>query len=262
MVNKGRKLGAINSKAMATSNHKGKSLHELCSEAKSLLPQRFRPDAWYIVVASTLVASGKAGELGALYKYITEEESPGLGDEEMRRLKARLGDVLMKEWTLVGITPVVIAVTALGGAEKGVKVSDEENMTFPQRRQSIDFNHAIPERGTRFIQQLYRDNLAPIFSTWGSYGPDLAWVERAVIYGLFLSDHEILSVVEAELVILSAIMCQGYRMPTIWHLRGLRRLGVSEDDVEKVQSTIEAVAIWAGKSIDGWPRVTDVTDEV
>jgi len=40
----------------------------------------------------------------------------------------------MKEWTLVGITPVVIAVTALGGAEKGVKVSDEENMTFPQRR--------------------------------------------------------------------------------------------------------------------------------
>jgi len=68
--------------------------------------------------------------------------------------------------------------------------------------------------------------------------------------------------VEAELVILSAIMCQGYRMPTIWHLRGLRRLGVSEDDVEKVQSTIEAVAIWAGKSIEGWPRVTDVTDEV
>jgi len=39
-------------------------------------------------------------------------------------------------------------------------------------------------------------------------------------------------------------------------------LGVSEDDVEMVQSTIEAVAIWAGKSIEGWPRVRDVTDEV
>jgi hypothetical protein len=52
----------------------------------------------------------------------------------MKRLKARLGDVLMKEWTLIGITPVVIAVTALGGAEKGVNISDEENMTFPQRR--------------------------------------------------------------------------------------------------------------------------------
>lgn len=40
----------------------------------------------------------------------------------------------MKEWTLVGITPVVVAVTALGGAERGVQVSDEENMTFPERR--------------------------------------------------------------------------------------------------------------------------------
>jgi len=247
---------------MATNRHKEKSLHELCSQAKSLLPQQFRQDAWYIVVASTLVASGKAGELGALYKYIAEEDSAGLGYEETKRLKARLGDVLMKEWTLVGITPVVVAVTALGGAERGVQVSDEENMTFPERRQNIDFNHAIPERGTRFLQQLYRDNLAPIFSTWGSYGPDLAWVERAVIYGLFLSDHELLSTVEAELVILSAIMCQGYRAPTIWHLRGIRRLGVSEDDVEMVQSTIEAVAIWAGKSIEGWPRVRDVTDEV
>lgn len=67
---------------------------------------------------------------------------------------------------------------------------------------------------------------------------------------------------EAELVILSAIMCQGYRAPTIWHLRGIRRLGVSEDDVEMVQSSIEAVATWSGKSIEGWPRVGDVTDEI
>jgi hypothetical protein len=51
----------------------------------------------------------------------------------VKRLKARLGDVLMKEWTLVGITSIVIAVTALGQAEKGVKAS-EEVMTFPERR--------------------------------------------------------------------------------------------------------------------------------
>jgi hypothetical protein len=88
------------------------------------------------------------------------------------------------------------------------------------------------------------------------------WVELAVIYGLFLSDHEILSALEAELVILSAIMCQGFRAPTIWHLRGMRRLGVSEDDVEMVQRAVEAVAIWAGKSVEGWPRVIDVPDKI
>jgi Carboxymuconolactone decarboxylase family len=104
--------------------------------------------------------------------------------------------------------------------------------------------------------------LTPIFSGWGSYGPELVWTEISVIYGLFLSDHEILSAVETELVILSAIMCQGFRAPTIWHLRGLRRLGVSEEDVELVQKVVEAVAMWAGKSVEGWPRVTDVPDKI
>lgn len=129
-------------------------------------------------------------------------------------------------------------------------------------RRNLDINTAIPDRGTKFLQQLYRENLEPIFSSWGSYGPDFMWMERAVIYGLFLSDHEVLSAVEAELVTLASIMSQGLSGPTIWHLRGLRRLGVSEDDVESVQKAIEAVATWAGKSVEGWPRVTDVPDVI
>lgn len=87
-------------------------------------------------------------------------------------------------------------------------------------------------------------------------------MEKAVIYGLFLSDHEILSPVESELVTLSAIMCQGWSAPTIWHLRGLRRVGVSETDVELVQQAIEIVAKWSGKDVSGWPRVKDVPDVI
>jgi hypothetical protein len=88
------------------------------------------------------------------------------------------------------------------------------------------------------------------------------WMERAVIYGLFLSDHSVLSDVESELVILSSIMLQGLSAPTIWHLRGLRRLGVSEEDTELVQQAIEAVATWTGKSVEGWPRVKDIPDQI
>lgn len=87
-------------------------------------------------------------------------------------------------------------------------------------------------------------------------------MERAVIYGLFLSDHQVLSAVEAELVILASIMTQGLSAPTIWHLRGLRRLGVSAADTESVQQAIEAVATWSGRSVEGWARVTDVPDEI
>lgn len=112
------------------------------------------------------------------------------------------------------------------------------------------------------MQRLYQENLAPIKAAWGSYGDDFMWMERAVIYGLFLSDHSVLSDVESELVILSSIMIQGLSAPTMWHLRGLRRLGISEEDTELVQQAIEAVATWAGKSVQGWPRVKDIPDKV
>jgi hypothetical protein len=178
----------------------------------------------------------------------------------------------MKEWTLVGVTPIVYAVTALGKAEtafyekRGFKLeeapppSEDGLLGFPDKRKNIDFNTHIPDRGTKFLQQLYRQNLAPICASWGSFASDFMWMERSVIYGLFLSDHEILSAVEAELVILTGIMIQGLSAPTIWHLRGLRRLGVSEEDTEKVQLAIEAVAGWSGRGVEGWPRVKDIGD--
>lgn len=77
-----------------------------------------------------------------------------------------------------------------------------------------------------------------------------------------MSDNSVLSDVEVELVVLPAILCQGLKGPTMWHLRGTRRLGVNEEDVERVQIAVESVARWAGISIEGWLRVRDIEDEV
>lgn len=123
-------------------------------------------------------------------------------------------------------------------------------------------NKAIPEQGTKLLEDMYRENLEPILSTWGSMRKDFEWLEKSVIYGLFLADDSILSPVEAVLVSLPAIMCQGLGGATIWHLRGLRRLGCSVDEVESVQKAVEAVANWSGRSTSGWPRVTDIKDEM
>ena len=112
------------------------------------------------------------------------------------------------------------------------------------------------------MQRLYHDNLDDIFRTLGTNSPLMQFIDRSIVYGLFLADHRILSDVEAELVCLTCIMCQGLRAPTMWHLRGTRRLGVSEDDVEAVQRAVEILASWAGRSTEGWARVGDVRDEV
>ena len=66
----------------------------------------------------------------------------------------------------------------------------------------------------------------------------LAWITRNITYGLYLSDHSILDGIDTELVVLSGIMIQNLRHETSWHLRGIRRLGVSSDDVELVQQCV------------------------
>lgn len=78
------------------------------------------------------------------------------------------------------------------------------------------------------------------------------WLEKDIIYGLFLADFSVLSAVETELVILPAIMCQGLEGPTGWHIRGTRRLGVSVEDVEGICAAAITVARWAGRDVTGW----------
>lgn len=112
------------------------------------------------------------------------------------------------------------------------------------------------------MQALYKTNLSPIFASLGAHGPFVEWVDSAIVYGMFLSDLTLLSAVESELVTLTAIMCQGLKAPTLWHLRGLRRLGVSEGDVEAVQRAVEGLMVGVGGKVDGWARVRDVEAEV
>lgn len=109
-----------------------------------------------------------------------------------------------------------------------------------------------------FLQTLYQQDLSPIFSSLGTHRADFEYLERNIIYGLYLSDHEVLSAVEAEVVILTAIMCQGLRSPTIWHLKGLRRLGITAEQVEALEGAIEKIAEWAGRETSHWPRIADV----
>jgi hypothetical protein len=57
-------------------------------------------------------------------------------------------------------------------------------------------------------------------------------------------------------------MTQNLPLETAWHLRGMRRLGVSIDDVELVQQRIEMVAAFAGVRLNKVPRVKDIEHEV
>jgi glutamate/tyrosine decarboxylase-like PLP-dependent enzyme len=68
--------------------------------------------------------------------------------------------------------------------------------------------------------------------------------------------------VETQLITLSGIALQNLPRETGWHLRGTRRIGVSSEDVEKIQQCVEKVADYCGLVLDRIPRVEDIEHEV
>lgn len=83
-----------------------------------------------------------------------------------------------------------------------------------------------------------------------------------ITYGLFHSDHTIISGLETELTVMSAIMSQNLPNETAWHLRASRRVGISSEGVERLQQTVEAISEWSGRKLDRVCRVKDVEHEV
>ncbi|KAJ7489549.1 hypothetical protein FB451DRAFT_692827 [Mycena latifolia] len=236
------------------------ALPALVTSLRRILPSTLPKSCSYILPASTLTALGHPTLVGPLFTHATA----ALPAAAARPVSLQLRDTLLKEWTLVGIPLVITAVASLAAAEKaaGHHFPNELSPRYGGDG-SLAPNAALARRGEAFMKRLYKGNLEPIFSTWGSHEADFTWVEKSAIYGLFLSDHEVLSEIETELVILSSIMAQNLKGPTLWHLRGLRRLGVSKEDVEGVVRAVEECARWTGSGEKEWVSwVAEVDNEV
>ncbi len=126
--------------------------------------------------------------------------------------------------------------------------------------------------------RLYGPALLPkIFDTWGSFRSDVVFLEASIIYGLYLSDHSVLTEIQSECVIVASLLCTGFAPPSLWHLRGLcRLLGargniVAEnkqilDKVQRFEDGIkECVRFYKMEDkakLKDWPAVADVEKEL
>lgn len=68
--------------------------------------------------------------------------------------------------------------------------------------------------------------------------PRTGWLSIEITYGLYLSDHSVIGPVETELAVIAGIMMQNLKRETGWHLRGMRRIGIAFDDVERIQQCV------------------------
>jgi len=93
------------------------------------------------------------------------------------------------------------------------------------------------KRGRDWLDTIYKENQASTDAAFAAHR-DIDFINYNITYGFYLSDMTILGPVETELVVLSGIMIQNLGRLTGWHLRGIRRVGVSKEDVELVQQCV------------------------
>lgn len=170
----------------------------------------------------------------------------------------------MKLWVLVGIPLIACSLPVFAKVERdaGLPLPNlEEQVSMSDHVGHVQLNSDVEQHGYETMLQLYRKNLHPIMSTWGSYEADFQWLEKGVVYGMFLADTRVLEQKVVSCLNIAGIMCQGLEAPTMWHVRGLRRLDVSVEDAEVVCDVVKRVAgEFGGKGdiVGEWFKAKDV----
>ncbi|KAK4100184.1 hypothetical protein N658DRAFT_508121 [Parathielavia hyrcaniae] len=240
-------MSNINGSAPAVSQ----SLTDLFAKAEAGFPPRFREHGWYLTVLASFVGTGQQQLAGRLYEHLTAQ--PQYQTSETRQaLVRRLREALIKCIIINGIPVVIEAITSISDVEK------PEDRDYSCSRADWQVGPETSERAAKVLKVLYKSEKGGHVKTLQSH-LDIPWISVNVSYGLFLSDHRILTMQETELVVLPAIMTQNLRGPTYWHLRACLRVGMEAEEVEAVHKVIEAVAAHGGKTLDV-QRVEDVTD--
>ncbi|KAH6682291.1 hypothetical protein F5X68DRAFT_192631 [Plectosphaerella plurivora] len=226
-------------------------LTAIFEKAEAEFPRRFREHGWYITVIASLIGSGQQKLAGHLYTHLISQpqyQTP----EQRQALVRRLREAMVKCIIINGIPVVIEAITAISDIER------PEDRDLSCSREDWQIGPETTERAANVLKVLYKSEKGGHVKTLQAH-KDIPWISVNVSYGLFLSDHRILSMQETELVVLPAIMTQNLRGPTYWHLRACLRVGMEVEEVEAIHKVIEAVAAYGGKTLDV-QRAADVTD--
>ena len=75
---------------------------------------------------------------------------------------------------------------------------------------------------------------------------------------MFHADEHVFDTLETELIIYTAVACQGLPTTVENHLGGLLHMGLSVEETEGVTACAELVAVWAGCNMSAWPNMREV----
>jgi hypothetical protein len=202
----------------------------------------------WIFCCVAALAGGNDPELcGDLYLHLVarpEHAQP----EQRQALVRRIREALVKCICLVGVCKPIEAIISIAQHER------DEDKDYTATREGWQCDEANLERGMGWLRKIYSQNTDDTLAIFAAH-KDFAWISQNITYGLYLSDRQVLDDLETEIVTLSAIMIQNLPKETHWHIRGIRRIGVSHDDTQVVWDSIQAVAKFLEIKLNRVPTV-------
>ncbi|KAL5116426.1 hypothetical protein ACEQ8H_005662 [Pleosporales sp. CAS-2024a] len=187
-------------------------------------------DKWYLLTYAAMVGGGQPGFASLLYKELikrAEYTTP----EQRQALMRRIRETLFKLIVIVGVVKPLEAIFDIDA------VTRPEDKDYSFSREGWQCDQANATRAAAWQHRLYKHN-QPYIDSLLSSQRDFDWTTKNITYGLYLSDHSILTDIETEMIVVSGIMIQNLPRETAWHLRGMRRIGVSMDDVATLQQCV------------------------
>ncbi|KAH8598285.1 hypothetical protein B0O99DRAFT_58431 [Bisporella sp. PMI_857] len=210
-------------------------------------------DKWYLVALSALVAVNH-DHIATLYKYLINKAEYSTSDSR-KTLIRRIREALVENISIQGVCKPLEALFGI------IQIEREEDKDYSFSRENWSLNPETHKRGKDWLETIYKDSINQIDATLAAHR-DIKLINYDITYGFYLSDMSILDPVETELVVLTGIMIQNMGRLTAWHLRGMRRVGVSKEDTETVHQCIEMVAKFGGIALDKVPRVEAIEHEI
>ncbi|EUC33745.1 hypothetical protein COCCADRAFT_95243 [Bipolaris zeicola 26-R-13] len=222
-------------------------------------------DKWYILALATIVSGSQPNFAPLLYKHLIARPQYQSA-EERRKLLRRMREVLFKLVIIVGVCKPLEAVFDIDAVvereEDRDLTSTRYDILSPFSLEGWQCDEANLQRGEAWLGRLYQNNLQGKINNAFDANKDFGWLTKNITYGLFLSDHSVLNDIETEITVLTGIVMQNLARESAWHLRGLRRIGVTKEDVEVIRECCELTARFCGVSLHKVPRVEDIEHEV
>ncbi|KAJ5481344.1 hypothetical protein N7475_000156 [Penicillium sp. IBT 31633x] len=207
-------------------------------------------EKWYLTVLSAITTMPASHLCSQLYLYLINQHAYSTTDVRWKLIR-RMREALLKDVGLLGLprpSEALFDITKV--------MSDEDaDCSFTRKGWQCDFeNHA---RGMEWLKSIYAHNIYGLLELYSKH-PDFSFWLADITYGLLLSDRQILDDVDTELVVLPAVMGQDMPRMTYWHIRGMRRLGISKKDVQMVMDCVQLVVQACGVTLTQAPTVDAV----